>query len=114
LTLQFVCLGESKELPNITARIEGVKQIDVEPISGSEEEIERIKKNWKRVVYIGLAIFVLGLVIPFAFLGGAFWEFGVVLAGYGIMLTIFGILSKVSMRKHPILLKLFVSRGFKK
>ena len=51
LTLQFVCLGESKELPNITARIEGVKQIDVEPISGSEEEIERIKKFGKWFVY---------------------------------------------------------------
>jgi hypothetical protein len=111
LTLQFVCLGESKELPNITARIEGVKQIDVEPISGSEEEIERIKKFGKWFVYTGLTMFVLA-VICFVFSWDDF--FVSFLVGYGIMFIIFGILSKVSIRKYPILRKFFVSGKFKK
>ena len=36
------------------------------------------------------------------------------LVGYGIMFIIFGILSKVSIRKYPILRKFFVSGKFKK
>ena len=76
-------------------------------------QIERIKKNGKKFVYIGLAMFVLS-VISFAFSGAFFEGVGLSLTCFGIILIISGILSKVSIRKYPILRKFFVSGKFKK
>ncbi|MEA3356863.1 MAG: hypothetical protein U9Q67_00270 [Patescibacteria group bacterium] len=107
-TLQFVCLGESKELPNITARIEGVKQIEVETISTSEEKIERMRKlgNWS--IYIGVAMLVLGA-IGFAYSEDEFWVIFPVT--YGMTLILLGFLSKAVIMKlkykYPLLLKIF-------
>jgi hypothetical protein len=105
-TLQFVCLGESKELPNITARIEGIKQIEVETISASEEKIERMKKFGKWYIYIGLAMLVLG-VISFAYSQDDF--LAIFFVGYGMVFIILGFLSKAVIWKYqyPLLLKIF-------
>jgi hypothetical protein len=105
-TLQFVCLGESKELPNITARIEGVKQIEVETISASEEKIERMRKLGKWSIYMGLAMLVLGA-IGFAYSEDDFW--GIFFVSYGMALIILGFLSKavIMKSKYTLLLKIF-------
>ncbi|MGB7531469.1 MAG: hypothetical protein WA977_00625 [Halobacteriota archaeon] len=66
LTLQFVCLGESKEPPMIDARIEGIKQVDVETIPVSEEMNERMRKQGKYTAALGLIISLFGA-ITFAF-----------------------------------------------
>ena len=105
-TLQFVCLGESKELPNITARIEGVKQIEVETSSASEENLERMRKIGKWYIYIGLAMLVLGA-ISFAYSQDDFLVF--ICVANGMALIIVGFLSKAVIGKYlyPLLLKKF-------
>ena len=88
LTLQFVCLGESKELPNIGARIEGIKH--VETISVSEEIAERMKRLGNLYIVGGFLLLILSFIL-YPILDGAH---SIAYAVLAIMTIIFGILAK--------------------
>ncbi|MCK4735081.1 MAG: hypothetical protein KAT65_21695 [Methanophagales archaeon] len=103
LTLQFVCLGESKELPNITARIEGIKQVDVETILASEERVERMRKLGNLYVATGLMLFFMGT-LGFV-LSREIFMLG--LAVYSILIIIGGILTKKQKLGVPKMPKIF-------
>ena len=98
-TLQFVCLGESEELPNITARIEGIKQIGVETLSVSEEKFERMKRLG--IVYIAGGFFM--FIIAFALYpihDDVYLT--IIYSVMGIITVIFGILIKKGYFPHKI------------
>jgi hypothetical protein len=90
VTLQFVCLGTSKKLPSVNARIEGIRQVDVFLFPISEEECE------KRDKLVGVFYIIAGVSIILGIFGTIFLDLydryrG---ASIGIMLIIVGILAK--------------------
>ena len=91
LSLQFVCLGENKELPNVTARIEGIKQVDVETISVSEQKIvERMMKLEKFNVVSGFFILICSFILYLAS-GSIFFLFLLILGIAAIIIGISGL-----------------------
>ncbi len=88
-TIDFLCSGVGKEYPEINARIEGIKQVDV--ITIDEEEVENMNRLSNFYMAVGLLLLIYA--ITGYFFSGDIK--GLCVGGFsGILLIIFAILAK--------------------